>query len=99
MDCTGQSSISTLRVRLSRIRYPTISSSAMATAMVSQTGHQRARKKPKIIKSVSATELDDAVAVIIERDGLAAVAVDQPVGILDHFPRRLYGDRQDQSRA
>ena len=37
--------------------YPTISSSAIATAMVSQTGHQRARKKPTTINSVSATEL------------------------------------------
>jgi len=37
--------------------YPTKSSSATAMAIVSQTGHQRARKKPTIMNSVSASEL------------------------------------------
>jgi hypothetical protein len=79
MDSTGQNSISTLSVRLSRAIHPKISDS-------DPDGPPPRQEKARHHKERVGHRVYDAVAVIIERDGLAAIAVYQILGVLDHLP-------------
>ena len=77
--CTGQSSISTLSVRLSRIMY--------ADEQLERDGDGDGEPDRPPAREEEADHheqrvghrVDDAVAVIVERDGRAAIALDQAV--------------------
>ena len=78
---------------------PTNSSSAIAISTVSQTGRPARDKEAEHHEQNVAHRVDDAVAVIIERDRQLAIMIDDEVGVLDHLPGRLDGDGEHEPQA
>ena len=62
-------------------------------------GRRDARKKPSHHRQDVAHRVEDAVAVVVERDRRLAVAIDDDVGVLEDLPARLEQHRQRAAAA
>ena len=99
MASIGNSSITMLSVRLSRIMTTIRSSTAMMTATLAQTRRRAASRNPVAHMTMSLSEFSMLSPDIALRNRHGPVAVDDERGVLQDLPDAFEHDRDEEPRA